>query len=163
MCSSDLAPKFLRPRLPNVTILFEFFAAGAAILMTPTAYLNALPEPRRSEIKRLHAMIRKEAPALKPFVMQSMRSTFLGYGRHHYKTKSGCEGEWFVIGISNRKQYISLYVSCTKDGQYLAESYKKKLPKLKIGKSCICIKQLVDIDEAILRQLISEAATIGVH
>ena len=119
---------------------------------TPREYLDQLPEPRRSELKQLHRLITKTAPALKP----KMWSGMIGYGSYHYRYASGREGDWFVVGLSSRKDYISFY-GCLSDGkQYIAEKYKKELPKANIGRSCIRFKRLADLDLRILARVIKE-------
>ncbi len=120
---------------------------------TRTEYLASLPEPRKSEIKKLDALIRKTVPNLKPFFLINS----LAYGPFHYKSKSGREGEWAYFLLSNQKNYISFYV-CVSDGKkYLAETYKKELPKTSIGKSCIRIKKLEDIDLKVIVKILKEA------
>ena len=124
---------------------------------SPDEYIDRLEEPRRSDIRELHELIRREAPQLEPHLASGM----LAYGRYHYKGKSkGTEGEWFHIGLASNKRYISLYVMATDPagGGYLAESYKNRLPKADIGKSCVRIKRADDVDRAALAQLIREGA-----
>lgn len=123
---------------------------------TPAAYIASLEEPRKSDIKELDAFIRKTLPTFKPYMIAGM----LGYGTYHYKGKSGREGDWCIIGLSSRKNYISLYV-CASDGKaYLPEKYKKQLPKTKIGKSCITFKKPEDIDHDVLKTMLKEAAVL---
>ena len=50
------------------------------------------------------AVIRKAAPGLKPHMQYGM----LGYGPVKYRTKSGSEGEWFVVGLANQTQDVIL-------------------------------------------------------
>ena len=78
----------------------------------------------------------------------------IGYGTYHYKYASGREGDWCVIGLSSRKNYISLYVCAVKDGKYVAESFKENLPKADIGKSCVRFKKFEDITFPELRELL---------
>ncbi len=119
---------------------------------TPAQYIAELVEPRKSHIKQLHALIRKTAPSLKPYIQSGM----LAYGPMHYVYESGREGDWFFIGLASQKNYISLYFSCTKEGKYLAEQYTKKLPKANIGKSCVRFKNVEDVDLRILAEMISK-------
>lgn len=44
--------------------------------------------------------------------------------------------------------------------QYIAETYKGKLPKADIGKSCIRYKRLSDLDLQTIRDLIKETADL---
>lgn len=120
-------------------------------------YVGGLEEPRKSEILRLHELIRKTVPNLKPHIQSGM----LGYGSYHYKYASGNEGDWMIIGLSSRKNYISVYVNAvTPDGQYVAENYKSALPKASIGKSCIRFKKLEDVDQKTLARIIKQGAEL---
>jgi len=121
---------------------------------TPKEYISMIDEPRRSEIKKLDEFIRKLIPDEKPFIISGM----IGYGKYHYKYASGREGEWMKVALASQKNYISVYVcAVSKNGKYVAENYKKKLPKANIGKSCIRFKRTEDIDLKILKQIILES------
>jgi Domain of unknown function (DU1801) len=124
---------------------------------TPRQYLDALDEPRKSQIKEIDRFIRKTVPKLKPIVMKGI----LGYGPMHYKTKSGCEGEWFKIGLASNKANISLYVCACNDKGYLAEQYAKQLGKVSCGKSCIRFKKFEDLNQDVLQAVLKEAETCG--
>jgi len=124
---------------------------------TPTEYINSLEEPRKKEIKKLHSLICKTVPNLKPHMKYGM----LGYGTYHYKYASGREGDWMVIGLANQKNYISLY-ACLSDGkQYVAEKHKKDLPKCNIGKSCIRFRKLEDVDPIVIKRILKETNQIA--
>lgn len=75
-------------------------------IKTPAQYFASLAEPRRTDVRALHEAICKAIPKHKP----EMIGGFLCYGRVHYKTKSGCEGDTGVVAVASQKQYISLYV-----------------------------------------------------
>ena len=125
---------------------------------TLSSFFASLEEPRKSDMQWMHKLIKEEAPKLKPFILETSTSDVLGYGKFQYETKSGCKGDWSVIGLASRKQYICLYASGMKGEQYLTESYAKKFPKCKCGRSCVQIKKLEDVDEKVLRAFIREAA-----
>jgi hypothetical protein len=121
---------------------------------TPRQYIDQLEEPRRTDVARLHRLIRKTVPELKPFIEAGM----LAYGPFRYKYPSGREGDWFRVGVASNKNYISLY-ACAADARgYVAERYKKKLPRASIGKSCVRFKKLADLDEETLQSLLRETA-----
>ena len=124
---------------------------------TPEEYIAMIDEPRRSEIQKLDKLIRETVPELKPFIIAGM----IGYGTFHYKSKSGREGDWSIVGLASQKNYISLYI-CASDGkQYIAEKYKEQFPKADIGKSCIRIKKAADVDEKVLKKVLKEAQEMG--
>lgn len=79
--------------------------------------------------------------------------TIVGFGTYHYKYDSGHEGDAPLLGFSPRKAAISLYVFTGSDHhQHLLEG----LGKFKMGKACIYVKKLSDIDESRLRTLMQE-------
>lgn len=80
--------------------------------------------------------------------------TIIGFGKYHYKYDSGHEGEAPLLGFSPRKAAISLYVysGCTNQDTLLLE-----LGKYKIGKACIYIKKLSDINLDILQKLMDSS------
>ena len=121
---------------------------------TPEEYIAALDEPRRTEIRRLDEMIRRVAPHLERGVASGM----LGYGPFHYRYASGREGDTFRISLASQKRHISLYVLATAGDRYVAETFKDRLPKADIGRSCVRLKRLSDVDEAVLEDLIREGA-----
>ncbi len=82
--------------------------------------------------------------------------TIIGFGSYHYKYDSGHQGEAPLVGFSPRKAAISLYVFTGLDEhRHLLEN----LGKFKMGKACIYINKLADIDMHQLELLIRE--TLG--
>jgi len=81
--------------------------------------------------------------------------SIIGFGSYHYKSeRSRQEGDWPLIGFSPRKAAISLYVfTGMEEHKYLLEN----LGKFKMGKACIYIKKLSDINIEQLKILIKES------
>lgn len=67
----------------------------------------------------------------------------IGFGTYHYQDASGREADWMRIGFSPRKQNIVLYIS---NGYQEYEELLAQLGKHSVGKSCLYIKKLVDVD-----------------
>lgn len=78
--------------------------------------------------------------------------TMIGFGKYHYKsTRSTQEGDWFPIGFSPRKTAISIYgYSSTEEEEKLLQ----ELGKFKMGKSCIYVKKMSDIDMDVLKEIL---------
>ncbi|MCH7401858.1 DUF1801 domain-containing protein [Belliella kenyensis] len=77
--------------------------------------------------------------------------SIIGFGQYHYKSeRSSQEGDWPLVGFSPRKAAISLYVYSGCSGQ---EELLQDLGKFKMGKSCIYIKKLSDINQETLKKL----------
>ena len=77
--------------------------------------------------------------------------SIIGFGSYHYKSdRSRQEGDWPLVGFSPRKAAISLYVYSGCSGQ---DDLLKELGKFKMGKSCIYVKKLSDINQEVLKHL----------
>ncbi len=82
--------------------------------------------------------------------LPSLQGSIIGFGRYHYKYDSGREGDCAVIGFSPRKHNIAIYImpGFANNQQLLA-----RLGKHKLGKSCLYINKLADIDLAVLKEI----------
>lgn len=79
--------------------------------------------------------------------------SIIGFGAYHYKSeRSRQEGDWPLVGFSPRKAAISLYVYSGCAGQ---DELLKNLGKFKMGKGCIYINKLADINPEVLKQIIA--------
>ena len=80
--------------------------------------------------------------------------SIIGFGSYHYKYASGHAGDAPIIGFSPRKAAISLYVYTGLDEH---EHLLEGLGKYKIGKVCIYVNKLSDIDRQKLIRLMKES------
>ena len=115
------------------------------------AYINAVEdEKKRSDclvVDKLMREVTGEDGAM-------WGAGIVGYGSYHYVYASGQEGDWMATGFAARKQALTLYIM---SGFNRYDELMKKLGKYKIGKSCLYIKKLEDIDISVLRVLLSES------
>ena len=116
-------------------------------------YLRAVPDEQRETVEFLHDFIQKTAPSLRPHFSYNM----LGYGSFPYRKNKKEMGEWHTVGLASQKNYISIYVCSVANGKYLAETHKKDLGNVKVGKSCISFKKLNDLNLATLKKVIKAA------
>src|SRR5688572_9503697 len=96
-------------------------------------YIAKIEEPKRTEVKKLHALITKTVPAFEPAMYGSM----IGYGKYHYRYESGHEGVSYRVALASNKTGISIYVCAADERGWLAEQAKGELGKASVGKSCI--------------------------
>ena len=75
----------------------------------------------------------------------------VGFGSYHYRYASGHEGDAPLVGFSPRARAFSIYLSC--DAETQAERLDR-LGKHKMGKGCLYVTRLSDVDEVVLRELI---------
>jgi hypothetical protein len=80
--------------------------------------------------------------------------SIVGFDSYDYVYKTGRSGTWPVTAFSPRAQNISIYIM---PGFAKFKTLMAKLGKYKIGKSCLYITRLADVDEKTLRQLIRES------
>ncbi|HNQ36559.1 MAG: DUF1801 domain-containing protein [Prolixibacteraceae bacterium] len=85
------------------------------------------------------------------FEPQMWGTSIIGFGSYHYKSeRSRQEGDWPLVGFSPRKAAISLYVY---SGMEEHEPLLKNLGKFKMGKGCIYVKKLSDINQEELKKI----------
>jgi hypothetical protein len=78
-------------------------------------------------------------------------SSIVGFGTYHYRYATGREGDWPAVGLSPRKQALTIYISAGFD------RYEELLGRLgphSTGKSCLYLKRLADVDQEALRGLV---------
>ena len=121
---------------------------------TVKEYFDALPKERREPMLFLHKLIQKTAPKLRPNFAYNMP----GYGLFTHRNYKHETIEWPTIALASQKNYISIYVCAVDNGQYIAEKFKKELGKVSVGKSCIRLKKLEDINLKTLKTVIKFAA-----
>jgi hypothetical protein len=80
--------------------------------------------------------------------------SIIGFGSYHYSYDSGHKGEAPILGFSPRKAAISLYITYDNEKQ---RSLIDRLGLFKEGKACLYVKKLSDIDENVLKALMSES------
>lgn len=124
-------------------------------------FLDSLPDDRRDTMTAVHKAIRKAAPKLKPYVTAGMGTPIIGYGKYRYRSASGREGEWFLVGLAAGKSYFSLHICAGGDDGYLAERNAAKLGNVKTGRSCINFKKLEDLKLDVAMQLVKAAEKSG--
>lgn len=78
-------------------------------------------------------------------------ASMIGFGSYHYKSeRSKQEGDWPLVAFSPRKEAILLYVfSGAPEHLYLL----KDLGKYSMGKACIYVKKLSDLNPEALENL----------
>ena len=116
-----------------------------------TAFLAAIEDKQqRADARKLSAMMRAATGSR----AKMWGASIVGFGSYHYVYASGREGDWPLVGYSPRKQNMSIYIMAG-FSEYAA--LLAKLGKHKTGKSCLYIKRLDDVDQAVLKTLIEKS------
>ena len=128
----------------------------------PNDYIESLPTETRADVARLDTEISK-IMAGHPTVMWEGKfwggseQQIIGYGDYSYERSDGKTAAWFIVGLAQQKQYISVYVNAFDEDGYLTEKYADRLGKAKVGKSSISFRSLDDIDLDGLLDLVVKA------
>lgn len=116
------------------------------------AYIATLSdEAKRADAKAL-VKIMHAASGEKP---KMWGPSIIGFGSHHYQYESGREGDMPIIAFSPRKAAIVLYIASRLSG---SAALLARLGKHSMGKGCLYIKKLADVDERVLNELVGKAA-----
>ena len=112
-------------------------------------YLSQVePERRRVDAQRLDQIFREASG----FAPRMWGPSIVGYGRYHYRYESGREGDFLATGFAPRKANLVIYIM---PGYTDFSAILARLGKHKIGKSCLYINKLDDIDLDVLKELIA--------
>jgi hypothetical protein len=80
--------------------------------------------------------------------------SIVGYGSYRYTYESGRSGEICLAAFAIRGRQLVVYLDCDDDKQ---KSLLSRLGKHKMGKCCLYLKRLDDIDTSVLEQLIANS------
>jgi len=117
-------------------------------------YLDQIESPeRQDDCRRLHDMMLDIVGETPKIWGPKLSSGIVGFGEYHYKYDSGREGDSLRLGFASRAQNISIYIM---PGYQDFSEPLSRLGKHKIGKACLYIKRLSDVDEAVLREIMVE-------
>ncbi|TFG31879.1 DUF1801 domain-containing protein [Candidatus Thorarchaeota archaeon] len=120
-------------------------------------FLNAVEHPTRKkdglELLKIMKEITKEKPVM-------WGPSIVGFGSYHYKYATGREGDMPRTGFSPRKTKLTIYIMPG------FEEYGDLLENLghhTLGKSCLYINKLADVDIDILKQIIERSLNSSIE
>lgn len=105
-------------------------------------------DEQRADCKSLMAMFRRvtgEKPTM-------WGPSIVGYGSYRYTYPSGTTGTSSLTGFAIRGKDLVIYLVAEADGQ---ESLLARLGRHRMGKSCLYIRRLEEIDVEALEQLVA--------
>src|SRR5271167_4904280 len=112
------------------------------------AFIDDIADPtRRTDAKALVKLM-QGVSGEKP---RMWGPSIVGFGSCHYKYESGREGDMPLVGFSPRKTASVLYGAIGFAG---AEKLLAQLGKHTMGKGCLYIKKLADVDQKVLETLV---------
>ncbi len=115
------------------------------------AFLASIADPARQADARAVCERMARATGEQPVMWGA---SIIGFGQRHLVYDSGRELDWMVVGFSPRKAATTLYLAGDLD-DYADEL--GRLGKHTTGKSCLYVKKLSDVDEAVLDELVARS------
>ena len=117
-------------------------------------FLSSVAEEQKREDSYTLLNLMREITQVEPHLWGT---SIVGFGEYHYRYKTGREGDWFLTGFAPRKQALSLYLMCdlSHDGLDFTG-----LGKYKLGKGCLYIKRVSDINLVVLKKIIQDSIRI---
>jgi hypothetical protein len=122
------------------------------------AFIKAIEdEGRRADAKTLVAMMTR-VTGEKPKIWGG---SIVGFGTYHYKYATGTEGDSALVGFAPRRGEFSIYLTGTyfPEQGNAREALLKRLGKHRMGKACLYVKRLDDIDIDVLEKLVEMSAS----
>lgn len=113
------------------------------------SFLRSVQDPKRRadglQLLRLYESVTGEKARM-------WGTSIVGFGMYHYKSeRSSQEGDWPLVAFSPRKQNLSLYFTPGFDNY---SDLLSDLGKHKLGKGCLYINKLSDINLSVLERLV---------
>ncbi len=114
-------------------------------------FLAEVPDAeRRADAQSLSALM--ERVTGEPAKMWG--KDMVGFGSYRYCYESGREGEWLATGFSPRAKALVVYLLGDAADR---DSLLARLGPYRMGKSCLYVKRLADIDCDVLEQLVAQS------
>lgn len=113
------------------------------------AFLGDIEDPRRREDAQTVLALMRRVTGHEPVLWGP---SIVGFGA--YAASGGKGASWCRIGFSPRKANLVVYLI---DGFEERADTLARLGKHKIGKACLYLNKLADIDQAVLEELIADS------
>ncbi|MEM8811419.1 MAG: DUF1801 domain-containing protein [Pseudomonadota bacterium] len=82
--------------------------------------------------------------------------SIVGFGSYTYRYESGHGGSFMLTGFAPRKTALVVYILAGFDRR---PELLARMGTFKTGKSCLYLKRLSDVDDAVLDELISDSVS----
>jgi hypothetical protein len=116
--------------------------------VTPKDFIAAMEDGQRKKDAEMLLKWMTKVTGLKP---KMWGPSIIGFGRYAYTYDTGHSGEMCITGFSPRKANLVLYIL---PGYADISDKLARLGKHKIGKSCLYINKLADVDMDVLEEIV---------
>ena len=115
----------------------------------PREYIASVEHPTRRADAEVLLELFGEVTGCEP---KMWGDSIVGFGRYRYDYKSGRKDEWLLTGFAPRKANLVLYVMPGYEGK---DEVLGRLGKHRLGKSCLYINKLADVDTDALKEIVA--------
>ena len=119
------------------------------------AFLESVPDERRRDDAKAVCRLMQEVTGEEPVLWGT---SIVGFGTTPLRYASGRELDWPVVAVSPRKAATTVYLM---DGFEERADLLARLGPHSIGKSCLYLKRLSEVDLDVLRELVAESVRSG--
>jgi len=113
------------------------------------AFLAAVADPQRRADAQAVCSLLTDVTGEQP---EMWGTSIIGFGALRMRYADGRTAEWPVLGLSPRKQNLTLYLM---DGFDHHGEQLSRLGPHRLGKGCLYLKRLDDVDQQVLRELLA--------
>lgn len=85
----------------------------------------------------------------------------VGYTTVVQSRPRGDDVEWFLVGLAEQKNHLSVYVNAVEDGVYLVQARAASLGRVKVGAAAVTFRSVSDIDLDEFRALLVRARELN--
>jgi Domain of unknown function (DU1801) len=117
-----------------------------------TAHLEKVSSPKRRRDAETVVELMRRITGEEP----RMWATVIGFGEYHYRYASGREGDAPAAGVAARKGATTIYLN---DGVGAHADLLAQLGPHTTGVGCVYLKDLDDVDLAVLEEIIKRSYT----
>lgn len=121
----------------------------AANAKSVSGYVKSLPKPDQAAAQTLTQLFERVTKTKG----KMWGSSIIGFGEYDYSRSNGDTGVFLATGFSMRKSGPTLYIM---PGYSDYSELLEKLGPHKLGKSCLYLKNLEDIDLKVIEKLIKQ-------
>ncbi|MFM2316712.1 MAG: hypothetical protein RLZZ155_1044 [Bacteroidota bacterium] len=126
------------------------------------SHFESLPPSKSHDLQLLHSFILSINPACKLWFDNGINddgkvvaNPTIGYGALSLQYANGTSRDFFQIGICSTSTGISVYIIGLKDKLYLKEKFASSIGKASVTGYCVKFKAMKDINENVLKELIT--------
>lgn len=124
-------------------------------------FLQQLATPKQQDLRDMLQMVQTQFPNLQPMFFDGknkegkvVTNPSIGFGSYLHRYADGREENMYRLGFSANTKGISIYLLGLPDRKILIEKFADRIGKAKVTGYCIQFRQLKDLNESVLKEII---------